>query len=312
MSRRGWMLFAVMSVLWGVPYLLIKVAVGEVSAPVLVFARTAIGAAVLLPVAIRRGWLRRLRPYWGWLLLFSGCEILGPWFLLSDAEQELSSSMTGLMIAAVPIFGALLGLLVGGAERLGPVRWIGLALGFGGVALLAAPSLGGGDAWSVTQVLLTALGYAAAPMMAERKLKDVPPLTMTAVCLGVAALFYAPFAALTWPQEVPSAKALTAIGVLALVCTALAFLTFLALIREVGSSRAVVFTYVNPAVAVAAGVLLLNESLSRNVIGAFVLILGGSVLATRPGTKKSPTETVSRVDSAAWQDSNRGHKKAQR
>ncbi|TDC68949.1 DMT family transporter [Actinomadura sp. GC306] len=280
MSRRGWALFALMGVLWGIPYLMIKVAVEEVSVPMVVFVRTALGAAVLLPLAIRMGRLDVVRRHWRPLLAFTAVEILGPWALLSHAETELTSSMTGLLIAAVPIVGVVLARLTGDAERLGPVRWAGLLVGLTGVCVLAWPHLGGGSAWAIGEVMLVALGYSIAPMIALRRLQDVPSLQMAAFSLAIAAVVYTGPAVLTWPDAMPSTQVLVALLALGLVCTALAFIVFFELIREVGTSRGMVFTYVNPAVAVAAGVVFLNEPFTGTIMLSFALILGGSVLAT--------------------------------
>jgi drug/metabolite transporter (DMT)-like permease len=282
-SRRGWLLFVAMSVIWGVPYLLIKVADGGVSVPVLVFSRVTVGAALLLPVALRRRQLGVLRPYWRWLVLFAVIEIILPWLLLSDAERRLSSSMSGLLIASVPILGLVLARVTGGPERLTVVRWAGLLAGVAGVGLLAGPGAFGGGAWPVTEVLLTALGYATGPLIASRKLAALPGLGMTAVCLGLAAVVYAPAAAVTWPSAAPSAKVIAALATLGVLCTALAFLLFFKLIAEVGPARATVITYVNPAVAVALGVAVLHEPFTPEIGAAFALILAGSVLATRAG-----------------------------
>jgi drug/metabolite transporter (DMT)-like permease len=276
-------LFGLMSVIWGVPYLLIKVADGGVSVPVLVFARVAIGSAVLLPLAIRRGQIRVLAGRWRWLALFAVVEIMLPWALLSDAERRLSSSLTGLLIAVVPIIGLVLARLTGGPEQLTAVRWAGLLAGLGGVALLAGPHLEGGGAWPIAEVMLVALCYATGPLIANRKLGDLPGLGMTAVCLAAAALVYAAPAALTWPSRLPSAAVLGSLAGLGVLCTALAFVLFFQLIAEAGPARATVITYVNPAVAVALGVAVLGEPLTPAIVAAFVLILAGSVLATRSG-----------------------------
>jgi drug/metabolite transporter (DMT)-like permease len=286
-SRRGWALFAAMSVIWGIPYLLIKVAVGGVPVPVLVLARVGIGAALLLPVAVRQRQLGALRPHWRWLAAFAVVEIITPWLLLSDAERRLSSSLSGLLVASVPIIVVVLARLTGGTERLTAVRWAGLLAGLGGVALLAGPRAAGGDAWSITEVLLVAGCYATGPLIASRKLGDLPPVGMTAVCLGLAAIVYAPLAALTWPSAMPSGRVLAALAGLAVVCTAVAFLLFFRLIAEVGPARASVITYINPAVAVALGVSVLGERLTPSMAGAFALILGGSVLATRPDQRRA-------------------------
>ncbi|MFB4262838.1 DMT family transporter [Nonomuraea sp. GTA35] len=297
MSRRGWVLFALISVMWGIPYLLIKVAVAEVSVPVLVFARTAIGAAMLLPLALRGGQLGTLRRHWRPVIAFAFLEILAPWWLLSDAERQLSSSTAGLLIAAAPILGVLLARMTGGEERLGRARWAGLALGVVGTAVLAGPHLDGGDAWSITEVLLTVLAYALAPLIADRYLRDVPTIPLTAACLAFAALVYAPAAAWTWPTVMPSGAVLVALLGLGVLCTGLAFVVYVELIKEAGPSRALVSTYVNPAVAIAAGVLVLQEPLTALIVVSFVLILAGSVLATRAEGEVTPARELEDVRS---------------
>jgi len=281
-SRRGWMLFAAMSVIWGIPYLLIKVADEGVSVPVLVFARTSVAALLLLPLALRRQEIRVLLPYWRWLVVFALVEIVAPWLLLSNAERHLSSSTTGLLVATVPIIGVVLARLTGDAERLTLIRLTGLLIGLGGVAMLAGHLTRGG-AWPVVEVLLVATGYAIGPLIASRKLSGLPGLGLTAVCLGFSAVVIAPAAALTWPHALPPARVIASLAGLAVICTALAFVLFFKLIAEVGPARATVITYVNPAVAVALGVAVLGEPLTPVILLSFVLILSGSVLATRSG-----------------------------
>jgi len=285
MTARGWFLFSLMGVVWGIPYLMIKVAVDGVSPSMVVFTRCAVGAALLLPFAIRQGGLTRtVRTHWRPMLAFACIEIMVPWWTLTDAERHLSSSTAGLLIAGVPIVGVAAARLFGDTERLGARRMTGLALGLGGVAVLTVPHLTGGDARSLVEVLLTVVGYATAPVIAARHLKDVPSLHLTAPCLALAALVYAPAAAATWPAELPSAEVLSALAGLGVICTAIAFVAFLELIKEAGPTRATVITYVNPAIAVAAGAVFLDESLTAGVAVAFALILAGSVLATAKAT----------------------------
>ena len=281
MSRRGWVLFALMSVIWGMPYLFIKVADGGVSVPVLVFTRLAVAAALLLPLAIRGRQIAGLWRHWRWLVVFATVEMIIPWALLSDAERHLSSSMTGLLVASVPIIGVVLARLTGGPERLTVVRWAGLLIGLAGVAVLAGRDAVGGDARSVAEVLLVAVCYATGPLIVNRKLSELPGLGVNAFCLSFAAIVYAPAAALTWPATVPSAQVLASLAALGVICTALAFILFFKLIAEVGPARAVVITYVNPAVAVALGVAVLGEPLTAGIVAAFVLILAG--WCWRPG-----------------------------
>lgn len=296
MGFRGWLLFIAMSVVWGIPYLMIKLAVEGVSVPVLVFARTAVGAAVLLPLALSSAIPAMIRAHWKALLGFSFFEIIAAWFLLSDAERHLTSSMTGLLIAASPIIAAVLDRFTGGERRLGVRRITGLGVGLAGVAVLAGPNLAGGAAWPMAEVLLVATCYAIAPLIAARHLSDVPTLPMTAACLGFAALVYAAPATATWPREMPSTRVLLALAGLAIICTALGFVVFFALIREVGGPRAMVFTYVNPAVALLGGVLVLKEVLTVWNVAALALILAGCILAThRPGEPGSDPQSDEHV-----------------
>src|SRR5690606_11150598 len=143
MSRRGWLLFLTMGAIWGVPYMMIKVAVEYVTPASLVFLRCAIGAVLLVPIAAALGHLRAVLPRWRPLLVFAAVEVAMPWLLLSAAEQRLSSSLSGLLTAAVPLVGALLGWITG-TDRLGPRRLAGLFIGLGGVAALVGLDLGGG------------------------------------------------------------------------------------------------------------------------------------------------------------------------
>jgi drug/metabolite transporter (DMT)-like permease len=287
MTARGWFLFSLMGVVWGIPYLMIKVAVDEVSPAMVVFTRCALGAVLLLPFAIRQGGptglARTVRVRWRPMLAFAVIEIIVPWFTLTDAERHLSSSTAGLLIAGVPIVGVVGARFLGDTERLGPRRATGLALGLAGVGVLTVPHLTGGDARSLAEVLLTVIGYATAPLIAARWLKDVPTLHLITPCLALSALVYAPSAAATWPSVAPSAEALASLAGLGVICTALAFVAFLELIKESGPTRATVITYVNPAVAVTAGVLFLDERLTAGILGSFALILAGSVLATAAG-----------------------------
>jgi drug/metabolite transporter (DMT)-like permease len=280
MTRRGWLLLGVVGLVWGIPYLLIKIAVAEVSPPTLVFARTAIGAVVLLPFALRSGGMRALRGRWLAVAAFAAIEVVGPWLLLSNAEITLPSSTTGLLVATVPILAVLLGRVWGDRLPVAAVRWAGLLTGLGGVSLLLGPGAVSGQAWPLGQVLLAALGYAIAPLIAERALGGVPAVTLTAACLTIAALVYAPAVLYTVPHPMPSLKALLALAFLGIVCTALAFVLFFRLIVEVGAARSTLVAYINPVVAVVLGAVVLGEHITVLVVMATVLIIGGSAAAT--------------------------------
>ena len=213
MTKKGWLLFAAMCVIWGIPYLLIKVADESVTVPVVVFARTALGALILLPATVRSGQLGALRGHWRPVVAFAALEMIGPWGLLSAAERQIPSSLAGLLIAAVPMIGIVVSRLTGGSETLSPRRWTGLIIGLAGVAVLATPQLSG-SGWPIAEVLLVAVGYASAPLVAARKLADVPVLPMTTACLSLTALVYAPAAILSWPSRVPPGRVLASLAAL--------------------------------------------------------------------------------------------------
>ena len=290
MTRRGWLLFAGLGVIWGIPYLLIKVAVRELTPASLVFLRTAIGAGLLLPVVLVRGNLRALLPRWRAVVLFTVIELAIPWVLLSDAERRLTSSLAGLLVASVPLVGALLARLGGDHEPLGGRRLAGLAVGLGGVVALLGLDVGGGDALTLAEMAVVVLGYALGPLVISRRLSDLPALDVVAASLGLCALAYAPVGIAQLPHNLPALPVVGAVVALGVLCTALAFLLFFRLIAEIGPVRATVITYVNPAVAVAAGVALLGEPLTLGTATGFVLILAGSWLATGAARRRPPGE----------------------
>lgn len=281
-----------MAVIWGIPYLLIKVAVAEMSPATLVLGRTALGAALLLPLAARRGELRALLPHWRAIVLYTAVEVAGPWILLSDAERRLSSSLAGLLIAGVPLVGALLAWAFGGDDRPDLRRAAGLIVGFGGVAVVVGVDVSADDLAAVGEIGLVVVGYATGAMIIARRLARVPTVGVIAASLTVTALAYAPFALTQLPPRTPSAGALASVALLGVVCTALAFLLFFALIAEVGPNRATVITYFNPAVALLLGVVLLGEPFTLGIAAGFALIALGSFVATRRTRLVAPATPV--------------------
>jgi drug/metabolite transporter (DMT)-like permease len=277
-----------MCLIWGVPYLMIRVAVRELAPVTLVFLRTALGAALLLPFAAARGDLRPLLARRWPLLAYTVIEVVIPWVLLARAETKLTSSLTGLLIAAVPLVGAVVVAATGTRERQGSRRWLGLLVGIVGVAALVGLDVGQVDGLAVLEIGCVAVCYAVGPIILSRTLGDVPALGVVAASLVIAATVYIPFAAMRWPSSVPSAHVVESVVGLAVVCTALAFLVFFALIAEVGPVRATVITYVNPAVAAVLGVTVLSEHLSAGMLVGFLLILCGCVLATGRGPEPVP------------------------
>jgi drug/metabolite transporter (DMT)-like permease len=290
MTRRAWVLFATVSLLWGVPYLFIKVAVAEVPPVTVVFVRVALAAALLAPVAARRGALRGLRGRLPPLVVLSLTEITVPFLLISMGEQRITSSLAGLLIAAMPLFVALLALRFDAAERVSGSRLLGLLLGLGGVALLLSVDLGGDLEQLIggAMVLLATLCYASSTLLVKRAFSDVPMLGVVTVATAVSSLLLAPFALALTPARLPSLNVALALVALGVLCTAAGLLSYFALIVEAGPSRASVITYMNPAVAVALGVAILDEPLTGGILAGFVLIIAGSWLSTRPSPSRAP------------------------
>ncbi len=283
MSRRGWIAFAAMSTIWGVPYLFIKLAVNGGAPPVWVaFARVTMAAVVLVALAARSGTLASLRGRMRWVLALAVTEIAIPFPAVAYSEQHLPSSTAAILIASVPLLMALLSLRVEEAERPTPVRLAGLVIGFAGVIALVGVDLSErpGELVGVLAALAAAGGYAVGPLVLKRHLIEFDPRATMGAALALAAVLLAPAAALTVPARMPSAGALASIVVLGLLCTALAFVIFNLLIAEVGPARSSVITYVNPVVAVTLGVVLLGEQPDAGTVAGLLLILAGSWLST--------------------------------
>ena len=283
MTRRGWILFVSLGLIWGMPYLLIKVAVESVEPAFVVFVRVALGAAILLPIVLAKRQWGRLRGHWRWVVAFSIVEITFTFLALTWAEQRISSSLAALLIASVPIVGTIFAWQFGLDAHLTGRRILGLAVGFVGVGALVGFDVEGGTVLSVAAVGITVLGYSLGPIIVEKRLHDVPSLPVIAAALGINTIIYAPIAWVTRPTAPVPGTAWASMVVLGAVCTALAFVALFALIGEVGAPRAQVITYVNPAVAFMLGVLVLNEPITLGIALGFPLVLLGSWLATRGG-----------------------------
>lgn len=290
MTRRGWIQFAALSLFWGIPYLFIRVAVAEIDPVLLAFGRTFLAALLLLPIALRQGAFRSLLKHWRWILLFTVIEIVVPWFMLGTAETRLNSSTTGLFIVVVPLIAAiLLGVL--GHDRFDARRIAGLLLGFAGAALLVGLDVHVDDLLAVGALGLVTIGYAIGPIIISRKLDDLPPLGVITASLFLAAAVYAPFTPMVWPDHQVSAQAISSVVVLAVVCTAGAFLVMFALIKEVGPSRMTFITYINPAIAIILGAVVLNEPLTIGLAIGFPMVIIGSILGTWK-SKPAPPEAA--------------------
>jgi drug/metabolite transporter (DMT)-like permease len=267
-----------MCVIWGIPYLLIRVAVREVTPAMLVFLRTTGSTLVLLPLALHRGELRLLLSRWRPLLAFAAVEIAVPWILLSSAERRVTSSLAALVLAATPFVGVALATATGG-ERLDRRRVAGLLVGLAGVAAIVGLDIGHTSGIGLLEMAGVVVGYAVGPWILHRYLDGLPSLGVIAASLGITALVYAPIAAFQLPGSLPSGRVIASIATLAVVCTALAFVLFFELIVEGGPVRSNLVTYVNPAIAAMLGVLVLSERFTVGMGIGFVLVLAGSVVA---------------------------------
>jgi drug/metabolite transporter (DMT)-like permease len=296
MSRRAWGAFAAVSVLWGVPYLFIKIADdGGMPPVVLAWGRVALGAVVLLLISWRAGTLSGLRGRGRWLVAFAVLEIAIPFPLIALGETRVASSTAAIVIASVPLIIALLTLRFEPSERVTGRRLAGLLVGFAGVAALVGVDVSGdgGELLGVGAVLIAACGYASAPLILKRHLIDLDPTAVMAACLTIAAAILTPFAVLDWPSSTPSGGAFAAVVVLGLVCTALALVLMAILIGAAGPARASVITYINPVIALALGIVFLGESPGAGSLVGLVLILVGSWISTRGSSqsRRGSTQT---------------------
>lgn len=286
MSRRSWLLFLLVGFLWGIPYLLIRVAVRDFSPASVVFARVVIGAAILIPISIHQKTLTSALRGFKYVLLYAIMEMIGPWYLITKAETNLSSGLTGLLVATVPIWSTIFASMAGDKTVWHHKRLLGLLIGFAGViALVGIESISGNSAlWAIGYVLLASVGYGYAINMITQKLPNVSGIAINAVAMALTAIVYTPFAALQWPrQPVPTSSHLAVIA-LGILCTAFAFVLFFAAMEEIGAARASLVTYLSTAFAVVLGTLILAEPLTLGIAIGLPMVLFGSYLASRKPT----------------------------
>ncbi len=283
MTKRAWTAFAAISVIWGIPYLLIRVAVRHGVTPVsLAWGRVTLAAILLLALAWRAGTLGSVKGRWRTLLAYAVAEICIPFPMIAAGETRVSSSLAAILISSVPLIGAVLALRFDHSERPTPVRAAGLLLGFGGVIVLMGLDVAGkgGELLGAGAILLAAVGYAIGPMLIKLHMGGLDPRAAIGGSLAISSVLLAPAVALDPPHAVPSAGAIACVVALGVVCTAAAFVIFTVLINEAGTSRATVITYINPVIAVGLGVALLGEQPGAGSVAGLLLILAGSWLST--------------------------------
>ncbi len=305
MNRRSWIFLGTLAALWGASYLFIKLALEDLSPGMIAFSRIALGALVLVPLAASRGGLRGLRDRLGFVAVLGAVQVAGPFLLISAGEQEITSSLTGILVASAPLFTAVLAIWMDREERSSGSSLIGVVAGFVGVAVLIGVDLrGDGNALlGGGAVLLAGLGYAAAGLMVKRSAGNVDPVGLAAATMVASTLLVSPAALVGAPDAVPGLTAIGAVLVLGIAGTGVAFALFHTLIAEVGPAKASLVTYIAPAFAVFYGVTLLDEPITAATIVGLVLIVGGSWLGVgglgRRGSDGAPGEQVGKEEAAA-------------
>lgn len=290
MSKKGLILFLIAGTAWGMPYLFIRVAVEDFSTWTIVFARVVIGAAVLIPIAMKRDVLRPALKAWPYVLAYAVIEMIFPWFLITEAERVINSGLAGLLVATVPFFGLLIGIFYQKDKSLKhPKTLAGLAVGFTGVVLLVGiDALNGHISLPhVLMIILAAVGYSVAPVIVATKIPHVSGVAVNGLAMAIVAVVYAVPALLALPNEIaanPPLESWLSILGLGIICSAVAFVAFFQLIKEIGSTRSTLVTYMNMAVAVVLGILLLGEPITAGILIGFPLVLVGSYLATKKHT----------------------------
>ena len=283
MTRKSWILFGIVGFLWGIPYLLMKVAVADIPPPLIVAGRTLIGAAILIPIAIKKNTFKDAIKGIKYVIPYAVLEMVGPWILITSAEKEISSGLAGLLVATVPFFASIFSSLRGDHSVWQPKRIFGLVVGFVGIiTLVGIESITGtSNPKAIAMVILAAIMYAYAVLMITTNLPGVDGIAINGVAMGLTCLFYTPIAIATWPSNPVSAEAIAALVVLGVFSTAIAFMLFFIVIVEIGVARGSLTTYVNTAVAVVLGILILDEPITLGIIVGLPMVLLGSFLASR-------------------------------
>ena len=295
---RSILLFLALGVFWGIPYALIKISVGEIDPLMLCFARTGIAALVLVPIALIRRDRIDLRRYWKPLLAYSLIEVVVPWFFLNTAETRLPSSTAGLMLASIPLVSLGIGVLFGRREHLSRLNWIGIAVSTVGVVSIVGVNVAGSDPASVAAVGVVVIGYAIGPMILSRWMPGAAGVGVAAASLSIAAIIYAPltFATGAWPDRWPSSQVIVCVLILAVVCSAAAFVILVHLTSVMGPMRVTTVTYLNPVVAVLTGIVLLGEELTIGAVVGFLLVTAGAVLFGRRAVRSTGLDAQGRAD----------------
>ena len=291
MDRRSWFWLLSLGAIWGASYMFIAIGLRDLSPGMVAFLRIALAAAVLIPIAAVQGALRGVRPYLGWLVLLGAVQVAGPFILISAGEEEISSSLAGILVASAPLFTAVLAIWVDDEERSRGLRLVGVLIGLAGVALLLGVDLGGdgSELLGGLAVVLAALGYAIGGLLAKHRLAGVAPVGMSGLVMTASALILLPVAIGTAPGSFPGLGPIAAVATLGVLGTGAAFVIFYWLISTVGPARTLVVTYVAPGFAIVYGSVFLSEEITVATIAGLAMILLGSWLSAEgrlPGRRR--------------------------
>ncbi|MFM1789229.1 MAG: hypothetical protein RLZZ12_578 [Actinomycetota bacterium] len=283
MSRKGWILFALVGLLWGVPYLFIKVAVEELSIPMIVFTRLMIGAALLVPLALREGSFKGALKYWRYILLYAVLEMVIPWSLITSSQRDLSSGVVALLVATVPIWATLFAHQTGDSTAAHRVRIFGIVIGLIGITLIVGiESISDfGNIRALLQILVAAASYAWAVNMITRKAPGISGLAINGIAMMISSVIFAPFAIANRPETLPSLEVTLSMIGLGVLCSGIAFWVFFVVLDEIGPARASLVVYPNTAVAVILGIIILREPITLAILIGLPLVLIGSYFASR-------------------------------
>jgi drug/metabolite transporter (DMT)-like permease len=293
MSRKALLLFLATGLAWGLPYFFIQIALEDFSSYSIIFIRVLIGAAIMVPLALNSGALKIALKHWKWVLFFAVMEMVIPWWLITEAGRHISSGLTALLIATVPMFGVVVASLLGDKSIRNPKTLVGMVVGFAGVvALVGIDSFQGiVDPIWVGAVILGSIGYAIAPAVIAYKIGFVPTTGVISLSMVFVVIAYSIPAVIQLPQEianVPSLDSWLALLGLGAICSALAFVLFFALIKEIGAARATLIVYINTLVALLLGVVFLSEPITPGLLIGLPLVLIGSWLAGQKYEAKQP------------------------
>jgi len=283
MSRKGWILFTLVGLLWGVPYLFMKVAVEELSTPMIVFTRLMIGAALLVPLALREGSLKSALKYWRYILLYAVLEMVIPWSLITSSQRDLSSGVVALLVATVPIWATLFAHQTGDSTAAHRVRIFGIIIGLIGITLIVGiESISDfGNIRALLQILVAAASYAWAVNMITRKAPGISGIAINGIAMMISSVIFAPFAIANRPETLPSLEVTLSMLGLGVLCSGIVFWVFFVVLDEIGPARASLVVYPNTAVAVVLGIVILREPITLAILIGLPLVLVGSYFASR-------------------------------